>query len=80
MMFQVQTDLIEGPGELTETMIGPLRLLQLLLEVAGGLISSRLGSAVSQVTRSYAPRRMRYLPLCTNVPSTSILVSNRCFH
>ena len=33
-MFQVQADLIERPGVLTEAMIGPLRLLQLLLEVA----------------------------------------------
>ena len=46
----------------------------------GSLIFSRLGSAVSQVTRSYFPHRLRYLPLCTNVPWTSILVSNKCFH
>ena len=34
MVFQLQPNLIESAGILTETMIGPLRLLQLLREVA----------------------------------------------
>ena len=73
----IQADLIQSPRILAKAMIGGLgRLHFRCWKSDGSLTSNRLGNPVSQVTSSHCSRRLRYLPLCTNVPSTSILVPN----
>jgi len=79
-MLQAQPDLIQSPRILAEATIGSFGRLQLQMEIGWQFDPQPARQRSFPGNEFPRSRRLRYLPLCTNVPSTSILVPKRYFH